>query len=191
MLERAFLLGGGTIASEQQPTKRTGPEGAALSKKSRKPQLKHDWTQWRDVYVFGDMSIRELAKMPGSPRYQDISVHSSKEGWPRLRAETRERISEKARELASVGVAAVQVRYSKFARGIFNVAVQGLSHIKPETLGDLGVYRMARLAQTMEAFALALEDTYFDPNNFDKGELEEMAGGADPIAIIKKRRRDA
>jgi len=143
--------------------------------------------------VYGDLSLEMLSKHrlesgKRSPARSSLTARSSLEDWPGLRAKFRTQVDARARELALVDRVEMYGRYSRAGKKLFIKGLQALEQLSPQTLDDMGIYRMLKLSKELESFALHLQELDLDLESLSDEELEAVEQGQ-PLALNKAKKK--
>lgn len=152
-------------------------------KRSRQRAITTDWSHWRRAYISGDdhITIPHLSRQPNAPTESALEKRCQRENWVQLRTDFRREMSAKMLELDRDVKLEVRKRHARLGRAMQALAARGMTHIKPEELGELGVSRLARAGAELERKALGLEEvtvsvkTPADLKRLTDAELLELA----------------
>lgn len=143
--------------------------------------------------MYGDLSLEMLSKHrlesgKRAPARSSLTARSSLEDWPGLRAKFRTQVDARARELALVDRVEMYGRYSRAGKKLFIKGLQALEQLSPQTLDDMGIYRMLKLSKELESFALHLQELDLDLESLSDEELEAVEQGQ-PLALNKAKKK--
>ena len=164
------------------------------AKREPKPRgrpTKHDWTQWRRLYMRGDdrVSLESLSLLNDAPSLGQLKRRSSAEDWPSLRAELRVQSETKIREIDADLKTEVRGRHAKVGKALITLGVRALAHLRPEQLEAVDAVRLLKIGTDIERKALGMEEINVrlgrlkTPDDLDKlgeAELWQMAGMLPP-----------
>ena len=153
--------------------------------------VKHDWTQWRRLYMRGDdkVSLESLGIITGAPSLAQLKRRSSAENWPSLRAELRAQSDTRIQEIDADLKAEVRGRHAKVGQSLITLGMDGLARQTAGQLEAVDIVRLLKIGTDIERKALGMEELNVrlgrikTPDDLDKlgeAELWQMAGMLPP-----------
>ncbi|GAA3995301.1 hypothetical protein GCM10022631_01860 [Deinococcus rubellus] len=152
---------------------------------------KYDWAAIRRAYIRGEDSVTldSLGHDAGAPKPGTIKNRAAREDWTDLRAQFREQVVIKTREIDLDLKAEVRGRHAKVGKALITLGVRGLAHQQPEKLEPVDVVRLLKIGTDIERKALGMEEVNVrvgrikNPDDLDKlseAELWQIAGVLPP-----------
>ena len=121
----------------------------------RPPQ--YDWLYYRRVYVAGNDSLADLARLPNAPSLGALKKTSRKEDWPGQRDAYVHQKESKSLDLASTTEAEVAARHARIARAMQGKALERLRDMPVSEMSAAEVRAYLRDAAEIERRALGLD----------------------------------
>ena len=152
---------------------------------------KYDWSGLRRAYIRGEdtVTLDSLGNDAGTPKSGTIKNRAAREDWTELRAQFREQVVTKTREIDLDLKAEVRGRHAKVGKALITLGVRALAHQNPEQLEAVDAVRLLKIGTDIERKALGMEEINVrlgrikTPDDLDKlgeAELWQMAGMLPP-----------